>query len=254
MASYTISSTQLHDAMLMQCYQQEKSKYTAFDFADLDIIFNVALNARDRFPNINIPGQPNEFQYISRWVHGYYEARNNLPSNRSASPKSACTDPAIKIIVQASQRLSDQQAQFGELFHNLFMSAENIQGNLLEEYIAWKVRRYGFIWCAGNVLRATDFCNSDGSFLLQVKNKSNTENSSSSTIRDGTSIEKWYRLGSKRRNCQIIPDFKWEKLNDLISNHRSQGFKLPRCQMSEDDYERFLFNIASQNNDLITNK
>lgn len=254
MPSYSISTTQLQDATLMRCYRQEKSKYAAFDFVDLDIIFTVALKARDRFPNINIPGLPNEFQYIERWVHGYYEARNNLPSNRSASPKSACTDPAIRIIVRASQRLSDQQAQHGELFHNLFMSAENIQGNLLEEYIAGKVRRYGFIWCAGNVLRATDFCNSDGSFLLQVKNKSNTENSSSSTIRDGTSIEKWYRLGSRRRNGQLVPDFKWDRLNDLISIHRSQGFELPRCRMSEDDYELFLSKIASQNTNLITNR
>lgn len=74
-------------------------------------------------------------------------------------------------------------------YHNLFMSAENIQGNLLEEYISVSTRPYGWIWCNGNVLRAIDFCSSDGAVLLQIKNKSNTENSSSSAIRTGTTIE-----------------------------------------------------------------
>lgn len=50
-----------------------------------------------------------------------------------------------------------------EYNHNLFMSAENIQGNLLEEYIASKVHPYGFLWCDGNIVRAVDFCNTDGS-------------------------------------------------------------------------------------------
>ena len=60
--------------------------------------------------------------------------------------------------------------------------------NLLEEYISISVRPYSWIWCNGNVLRAIDFCSSDGSILLQIKNKSNTENSSSSSIRTGTNI------------------------------------------------------------------
>jgi LL-H family phage holin len=32
---------------------------------------------------------------------------------------------------------------------------------------------------------------------LQIKNKLNTENSSSSNIREGTNIKKWYRLNTK---------------------------------------------------------
>ena len=102
------------------------------------------------------------------------------------------------------------------------MSAENIQGNLLEEYIAQKVRPYGFIWCEGNVLRAIDFCNTDGSLFLQIKNKSNTENSSSSNIREGTSIEKWYRLGTRTQAGKRLPDYKWHILNNFINQNRQK--------------------------------
>lgn len=133
------------------------------------------------------------------------------------------------------------------------MSAENIQGNLLEQYIASKVRPYGFLWCEGNVLRAIDFCNTDGSCLLQIKNKSNTENSSSSNIREGTTIEKWFRLGTSTRNGVKIPVYKWQTLNTLINTHKTQGHSLPACNMTEEDYQAFLNRIASANRKLITN-
>lgn len=93
----------------------------------------------------------------------------NPPSKRIATPKTACTDPAIRTIVQNTQGLDIDLAIDGELTHNLFMSAENIQGNLLEEYISNNIRKYGFIWCKGNTLRAIDFCNSTGTVLLQIK-------------------------------------------------------------------------------------
>jgi hypothetical protein len=182
------------------------------------------------------------------------DALNNPPSGRTANPKSSCTDPAIKIIVQATQGLTEEVASLGEAFHNLFMSAENIQGNLLEEYIAGKVRPYGFLWCDGNVLRAIDFCNSDGSFFLQVKNKSNTENSSSSSIREGTIIEKWYRLGTRIKGGVKYPDYKWSTLNYLINTHKTQGCDLPPCSMSENDYQQYLHQQAGANHGLITDQ
>lgn len=179
---------------------------------------------------------------------------SNFPSKRIASPKSACTDPAIGIIVKVSQELSDEQIATGEKYHNLFMSAENIQGNLLEEYIAANVRAYGFLWCAGNVLHAIDLCNTDGTVLLQIKNKSNTENSSSSTVREGTTIKKWFRVGTKTQRGVKIPDYKWEELNKIINSHRTQGYDLSDCNMSEKDYQAFLVKIATKNHDLITNQ
>jgi SinI restriction endonuclease len=44
--------------------------------------------------------------------------------------------------------------------------------------------------------------------LLQVKNRDNSENSSSSAIRKGTDIEKWHRTFSRKRgeNWGAFPD------------------------------------------------
>lgn len=252
MASYTIATERFDENALRRYYAYSKALYGLTHHTDLDLIFDIAIVNPDRFPGIALTVEKTPRNYIDRWVKSYYDAVNNPPSRRTANPKSACTDPAIAVIVRATQGMTEQQSTTGENNHNLFMSAENIQGNLLEEYIASKTRPYGFLWCNGNVLRAIDFCNSDGSFFLQVKNKSNTENSSSSNIREGTTIEKWYRLGTKTRGGVKYPDFKWASLNALISNHRTEGFNLPPCAMSEQEYEEFLARVATANRDLIT--
>lgn len=253
MASYTIANTTVSSETLRQYYSDAKESLLYNNLQDLDSIFEIALSNMDRFPNINLTGQQSPKIYIEKWVKGYWDNVQNLPSQRTANPKSACTDPAIKVIVKATQGMSEEEATQGEDNHNLFMSAENIQGNLLEEYIAANIRPYGFLWCNGNVLRAIDFCTTDGSLLLQIKNKSNTENSSSSNIRVGTTIEKWYRLGTKTRGGVKLPDYKWSILNNLVNNHKTQGIDLPPCTMSENEYQDFLTTKASENRNLITN-
>lgn len=112
---------------------------------------------------------------------------------------------------------------------------------------------YGWIWCNGNVLRAIDFCSSDGAVLLQIKNKSNTENSSSSAIRTGTTIEKWYRLGTRTVAGEKLPSYKWDSLNDIINAHVTTGIAA-NCNMNENSYQEFLRNITSQNNNIISDK
>ena len=156
-----------------------------------------------------------------------------------------------KTIVQSAHNLSEKEALASEITHNLFMSAENIQGNLLEEFISINILPFGFYWCNGNVLRAIDFCNSNGSLLLQIKNKNNTENSSSSNIRVGTSIKKWFRLGSKTMNGIKVPSYKWSILNDLINNYKTQNLN-DICNISEVDYINFLVDVATNNQNLIT--
>lgn len=254
MPSYTIANENIPADQLSRIYLYAKELYKLPKRSDLDLILNVSINNPDRFPSINITGQKNAQNYFNRWIKSYLDAINNPPSKRIANPKSSCTDPAIAVIVKATQGMTSSESTIGENTHNLFMSAENIQGNLLEEYIASKTRPYGFLWCAGNVLRAIDFCNTSGSLLLQIKNKSNTENSSSSNIREGTTIEKWYRLGTRTQGGIKYPDYKWNILNQLISNNRSEGFNLPQCNMTENDYEAFLTKVATNNKNLITNR
>ena len=228
----------------------EEKMRTKSQIQDLKHIFEIALNNLSLFPNIKDASSYQD--YLERWIKSYETAMTNLPSQRKASPKSSCSDPAIKVIVQTVTNVDDQTAEKQNSIHNLFMSAENIQGNLLEEYISSVVCKYGWYWCAGNILKAVDFCTPNGPTFIQIKNKSNTENSSSSAIRDGTDIQKWYRLGTKTAHGKKVPDYKWKKLNSIINAHSSKPDE--ECAMSEGLYQAFLNNATKNNPDIITDQ
>ncbi len=222
-------------------------------YNDLQIILEVGLNDKSLFPNMRLPTDTTYIEYLEKWIKGYAESVKNPPSRRMASPKGSCSDPAIQTIVQIAAGADAEFVKRMSAYHNLFMSAENIQGNLLEEYISGVIRPYGWIWCNGNVLRAIDFCSSDGAVLLQIKNKSNTENSSSSAIRTGTNIKKWYRLGTQTRNGEKLPSSKWEILNAIINSHVTSGIA-PDCNMNEQSYQDFLRSVTLKNKEIISDK
>ncbi len=97
--------------------------------------------------------------------------------------------------------------------HALSMAAENVIGDLLERYLASVLDPHGWIWCSGTMVKAVDFVKPPTTArgrwrLLQVKNRDNSENSSSSAIRDGTTIEKWHRTFAKKTgaNWAAVPD------------------------------------------------
>jgi hypothetical protein len=88
------------------------------------------------------------------------------------------------------------------------MVAENKIGELLEEYIANTMEPQGWFWCCTDIFVGVDFfLAGDPVTLLQVKNRDNSENSSSSRIRKqllamGCPVEiaKWYRSKSRSVN------------------------------------------------------
>jgi len=94
--------------------------------------------------------------------------------------------------------------------HQHSMAAENMVGALLEKYIDSIASKYGWIHCVAELVKKTDFIKlENGKWrLLQVKNRDNSENSSSAAIREGTSIEKWFRSFSKtgQTNWENFPD------------------------------------------------
>ena len=251
MPSYNITEFKVSNQQLQEQYQSVKKHNPSFNFGELDLIFKIALDEKTLFPNISLSGTPNEKEYLIKWVKAYVDAQNTLPSNRTASPKGSCSDPAIKAIVQASTGIATDAATSGERFHNLFMSAENIQGNLLEEYIANNIKQFGWVWCNGNVMRSVDFCSTDGKILLQIKNKSNTENSSSSAIRTGTTIKKWYRLGTRTLSGVKHPRYMWDELNVIINSHKTNT---SICKLNEAEYIDFLKSVTHTNKNLITDK
>lgn len=250
---------------LRNSYTAEKEKisssngvYPNFDFTNLDYIFEVACKNIKLFPSINIDkGTSDDIlvsAYMHRWILSYCNAMVTLPSQRKASSKSSCSDPVVKKMVQQIQDLNDDASTDKELAHIIFMSAENVLGNLLEEYIFSAIKSYGWIWCAGNTLKSIDFCNTSGKVLLQIKNKSNSENSSSSSVRKGTSIKKWYRLGTSNQNGVLEPDYKWEKLNKIINTSKKKGSQLADCNMTEDAFVDFVVKAVSSNHEIITEK
>lgn len=191
-----LANSKMSDDELWDLYEDIKYEM-GIENENLDDIFQVAmLDRKNLFPNQN---KNSEEKCLRNWINGYIQSIDNLPSSHIGEAKKTCSDPALAMIVKNACELDDDEIEKMENAHNLFMSAENIQGELLEEYIAENVEDYGWVWCSGNALRAVDFCKRDGSALLQVKNKNNTENSSSSAIRNGTKIEKWHRLKTKKK-------------------------------------------------------
>jgi hypothetical protein len=120
---------------------------------------------------------------------------------RTPQPPSTIPDAMVGIILNKYFEIPSKDLVRAEEWHRLSMGAENIVGELLERYIADNVEKYGWIWCSGSMVKAVDFIyhdDADGWHSLQVKNRDNSENSSSSAIRNGTPIQKWHRTFSKK--------------------------------------------------------
>jgi hypothetical protein len=120
-------------------------------------------------------------------------------------------DKMVSYILEIYFEYSKEALENIKKEHLYSMAAENMVGFLLEKYIGSTLEAHGWAWCSGDFVRAIDFIkkNTDGSwFLLQVKNRDNTENSSSVAVRDGTTIEKWFRCFSKKdaTNWESFPD------------------------------------------------
>lgn len=125
-------------------------------------------------------------------------------SRLKKAPKEPSTipDKMVSEILNIYFGIPRQQLEGAKRLHSLSMAAENIVGDLLERYIASIVEPEGWIWCSGSTIKAVDFIkppvnHGDKWSLLQVKNRDNSENSSSRKVRDNTPIIKWHRTYSK---------------------------------------------------------
>ncbi|QIW16514.1 hypothetical protein A4G20_09280 [Pasteurellaceae bacterium RH1A] len=188
----------------------------------LKALFDFALhNEISLFPKIKIEDSDDIKQlcteYLQRWCKKYTLSRDSSALQRPLKNYGE-QDAALLQRVSASTDQSDEILQYYLTGHYLYMSAENMNGAILEEYLAQVLESHGWYWCAGSVFRAVDFCyfNENSIILLQVKNKYNTENSSSSAIRAGTEIKKWNRL-KRPKAGSFKPESNWQELHVLIS-------------------------------------
>lgn len=128
-------------------------------------------------------------------------------------PPATIPDEMVSFILHEYFDIPSENLERVKREHLLSMGAENLVGNLLERYLASVMEPRGWIWCSGSMVRAVDFIKPPSSkggawYLLQVKNRDNSENSSSSAIRNGTQIQKWHRTFSRRAgsNWAAFPD------------------------------------------------
>jgi hypothetical protein len=160
----------------------------------------------------------------------YFSAyrRSDFPTEPSTVP-----DEMVSFIMEKAYGHSPEKCQEIKLAHQHSMGAENCVGNLLERYLNEQLKDQGWSWCCGDFVQAIDFIRreDDGSWiLLQIKNRDNTENSSARAIRDGTTIQKWYRSFSKDTKKGRNSFTRWDKLPNSM-----QGYGL-----SEDGFKKFV--------------
>jgi hypothetical protein len=136
-------------------------------------------------------------------------------SRQPSAPTKPTTVPdrLVSLILHRHFKVAEESLDRAQHEHLLSMGAENMVGNLLERFIASKLEPHGWVWCSGSIVKSADFIKppappSKDWTILQVKNRDNSENSSSSAIRKGTKIEKWFRTFSRRdaTNWQQFPE------------------------------------------------
>lgn len=119
-------------------------------------------------------------------------------------------DDMVSVILKNFYKQPIEKLKTIQIEHQHSMAAENMVGELLERYIDSVLSKSGWVWCCGSLVKHVDFIKSEkNNFrMLQVKNRDNSENSSSKAIRDGTVIEHWYRTFSRtgKTNWAAFPD------------------------------------------------
>lgn len=186
-----IISTSSSEASFLQIFQNAFSQQGQ-SFLE---VYRTILTACYKNPGLSPTMKGNTPEALAQsWLRKYCSSYENRISRRISRTPRTVADPIVNTIIKARlTELKERQLEQIQYAHRLSMSAENIQGLLLEEFLSEQLAEYGWYCCWGDSVRHVDFCNVDGS-LLQVKNRSNSENSSSSRVRINRPIENWYRV------------------------------------------------------------
>jgi len=178
------------------------------------VIFKAIAADNDRIPGNIGSDSDDEHAAIKKWLLKYQTGKDKRASQRTSNPPGTVSDPMLsKIIAARITSLSTPDLDKIISGHRLSMSAENILGLLLEEYLANNLEPHGWFCAWGETIKSVDFVHNDGR-LLQIKNRSNSENSSSSAVRSGTQIQKWYRIEATKIET------KWDSLNTICGTNR----------------------------------
>lgn len=218
----------------------------AKDFAGIEYTPSLAQVIKSAFsdfrnlPNLGYPskiekGNLNQIplkEYTKKLTKKYLKGYSTRPSLKVGQKSKTFSDPTMEILLSAkSKSLSNGDVTKVVEGHKILMTAENLLGDLLEEYLSLRLLKYGWHCCWGSSIDAVDFCNEDGR-LLQIKNSDNSENSSSKRVRNGTTIIAWARRISTKENT-----FRWDYLIEETGADN----------ISEDDFRVFVSNTVKNN-------
>ena len=196
-------------------FQSLKKKYGLEYDNCIDKILNACEINQGLCPK-NVKGN-DEQECIEKWVKKYKKGYDNRISVRTSNIPGTLPDKIIDTIINTKLNLTSKNLELIKYSHRLSMTAENILGSLLEEYLFNELKNHGWCCAWGSTIKSVDFCEKNGD-LWQIKNRSNSENSSSSSVRDGTRIKKWYRVNA------VTGEYKWDILNQEINvSHLSEG-------------------------------
>lgn len=140
--------------------------------------------------------------YLTALLKGYFKKRE---SRVTLNDVRTIPDPAVDAVLENFAEVKPIDLSVISKHHRLSMAAENKVGDLLELYLAEQLEPKGWFWCCCNIIKGVDFFKPGSPVtLLQVKNRDNSENSSSEQIRDlllehgcPVKIQKWHRCVSK---------------------------------------------------------
>lgn len=160
------------------------------------------------------------------------ECANKFASGRVPKlPKKSQTvpDEMVSVVLHLAFGVPQEHLDAIKSGHRDSMTAENIVGDLLERYIARSLESKEWVWVSGSLIKAVDFIRPPTVedplwHALQIKNRDNSENSSSRAIRNGTDIEEWHRTFSKKTGSN------WDRFPDTYA----QG------EFTEDGFREFV--------------
>lgn len=192
-------------------------------------------------PNMAATGRSKDSSEIGTLNYIKVQALNFKKGREPKTPEPPKTipDEMVGIILNQYFNVPADEIQKAKEWHLLSMGAENLVGDLLERYIAHTLEDEGWVWCSGSVVRSVDFIYRDEQRQwqsLQVKNRDNSENSSSSAIRNGTPIKKWHRTFSKKQG----------------DNWKNFPLKTPH-NLSEENFKKFVGNYLQNLKSIMSN-
>lgn len=232
----------MNEDQIAQLYKHFEAALSKTQLAKLIVRGKVIYQIGKKNDLLPVIKATNNSEYQYKWFVKYINGYIQKPStSQKSSATKIKTDAILPYILTIGYKMTDKSVGLAISSHEVLMKIENIVGKLLEEYLAEKLSSKK-IYCAwGSTLKHVDFCgiNNGVSILLQVKNSDNSENSSSSKIRQGLSIMKWHRRISSEYDV-----YNWQSLNDLFGLAEKNA-------TSESDFRDFIKKSIKQNSNIL---